>query len=490
MSRVLDAIAAHARAKPGAIALSTPDQAFTWPILRAEVTRVAADLMRLAPEKRPCAPVVVSLDNGPAWVILDLALIQLGWPSLPVPGFFTPDQIGHAIADAGADLMVSAVGDAVGEGAVLEIGGGQLRVRALASAPVALPPGTAKVTYTSGSTGRPKGVCLSQDQMEAVSASLVEVIGADFAGRHLPLLPLAILLENVAGLYTTLIAGGRYHVLPAADLGLGNPFKPDLSRLAAAIAAEQATSLILVPELLRALLMVMSFAGARFPDLRLVAVGGAKVSAQLLTQAESLGLPVYEGYGLSECASVVALNTPAEARAGTVGRPLPHLTVTLSDDGEIIVGPRPFLGYAGVAAANIGRVSTGDLGALDADGFLSIAGRRGNLIINAFGRNIAPEWVESELLAQPEIRQAVVFGEAQAALGAIIVPLMPDMDEATVARAVNRANANLPAYAQIARWRLRAPFDPDAGELTGNGRPRRAALLARHRDFIDATEQD
>jgi long-chain acyl-CoA synthetase len=321
--------------------------------------------------------------------------------------------------------------------------------------------------------------------MEDVAASLVEVIGADFAGRHLPILPLSILLENVAGLYPTLLAGGRYHVLPPSGLGVENPFKPDLGRLTAAIANEHATSLILVPELLRALLMTMEFMGLRFPDLNLVAVGGAKVAPQLLARAETLGLPVYEGYGLSECASVVALNTPAARKRGAVGRPLPHLNLQISADGEIVVGPRPFLGYAGGQACS-GPVATGDLGRLDDDGFLHIEGRRANTIINAFGRNIAPEWVESELLAQPEIRQAVVFGEAQAELGALIVPLTHEIGEAALGEAVARANRNLPAYAQVRRWTVRSAFDPEAGELTGNGRPRREVLLANHRSFIES----
>jgi len=369
----------------------------------------------------------------------------------------------------------------------LLVAGTPLSVTVLDTPASPLPAGTAKITYTSGSTGQAKGVCLSQDQMEAVAASLVEMIGADYAGRHLPLLPLSILLENVAGLYTTLLAGGRYHVLPPAELGLAEPFRPDLGKLASAIAAEGATSLILVPELLRALLMVMMFTGARFPALNLVAVGGAKVSPQLLAQANSLGLPVYEGYGLSECASVVALNTPAARQAGAVGRPLPHLTVEIATDGEIVVGPHPYLGYAG-GAAHSGPVRTGDLGRLDPDGFLHIQGRRANTIINAFGRNIAPEWVESELLAQPEIRQAVVFGEAQAELGALIVPLSPDLADDALARAVERANQNLPAYAQVRRWRVRPPLDPAAGELTGNGRPRRAVILKRHSAFVEGSQ--
>ncbi len=186
---------------------------------------------------------------------------------------------------------------------------------------------------------------------------------------------------------------------------------------------------------------------------------------------------------------MVALNTPAARRAGSVGRPLSHLSVEIAPDGEIVVGPRPFLGYAG-GEPHVGKVRTGDLGAFDADGFLRIEGRRGNTIITAFGRNIAPEWVESELLAQPEIRQAVVFGEAQATLGALIVPLLPDMDEAAIARAVDRANQALPDYARVKRWQVRPPFDLANGELTNNGRPRRAVLLSRHRDFIEASQQE
>jgi len=483
MSRVLRAIDAHAAAMPDAIALSTPSATWTYAQLGEAVSRTATALFAVAPLVRPGAPVAVRLPNGPAWVILDLALIRLGWPSLPLPGFFTPAQRDHALADAGATLLIEA---ADGEGQ-MAVAGAQITVTPCLTPAVPLPAGTAKITYTSGSTGQPKGVCLSQTQMEAVAGALVEAIGADYAGRHLPLLPLSILLENVAGLYATLIAGGRYHVLPAAALGLDNPFRPDLAALAGAITAEAASSLIIVPELLRALLMVMTFTGARFPALKLVAVGGAKVSSQLLNQADALGLPVYEGYGLSECASVVALNTPAARKAGAVGRPLAHLTVEIAPDGEIVVGPHPFLGYAG-GALNTGEVRTGDLGAFDADGFLRIEGRRSNTIITAFGRNVAPEWVESELLAQPEIRQAVVFGEAQAALGALIVPLLPDMGEAAIAQAVARANQTLPDYAQVKRWRIRAPFDPAAGELTNNGRPRRAVLLSRHRDFIEAPQ--
>ena len=185
------------------------------------------------------------------------------------------------------------------------------------------------------------------------------------------------------------------------------------------------------------------------------------------------------------CSSVVALNTPQARTIGSVGRILPHLTVEVGTDGELLVGPRPFLGYAG-GQLHAGPVHTGDLGSLDADGYLRIVGRKSNTIITAHGRNIAPEWVESELLAQPEIRQALVFGEAQSELGALIVPLMPEMLPEAVAAAVARANQNLPVYAQVGRWKLRPPFDAALGELTGNGRPRRSVLLKHEQAFISS----
>jgi long-chain acyl-CoA synthetase len=484
VSRVIQALADHATRTPGRIALSSEGGRYTYAALDAAVRRASVALMRID-AARSGRPVAILLENSPAWVILDLALVRLGCPSLPLPGFFTAAQRRHALDDAGAAALVTA-GES--ESDFLNIAGVPLHVESLRSRAGTLPRGTAKVTYTSGSTGWPKGVCLSLDQMESVAASLVAVIGADYAGRHLPVLPLSILLENVAGLYVTVLAGGEYRVLSPSTLGLEQPFQPDIARLACAVAGQGATSLILPPELLRALLMVMVFTGARFPQLNFVAVGGSKVAPGLLSQAAGVGLPVYEGYGLSECASVVALNTPSSCKVGSVGRPLRHLSVQIAADGEIIVGSRPFLGYAN-GAAREGPVRTGDLGRLDAEGFLHIDGRRTNTIITTFGRNVAPEWVESELLAQPEIRQALVFGDGQAELGALIVPLTPTMAEEAVARAIDRANQALPAYARVGRWRLRGPFDPAAGELTANGRPRRAAILNSHPDFITAPGQ-
>lgn len=464
MSRVLNAVRDAARHTPDRVVVTSSQGSMTCAGLLTEVEFLASQLAESQ------APAGVALDNGPDWIVVDLALMMTGRPSVPIPPFFTPDQTAHALTDAGASLLITTGQD----------GGIRLDPTGLPARP--LHPGTAKITYTSGSTGAPKGVCLSLDQMEAVALALVEVLGREKAGVHLPVLPLAVLLENVAGLYPILLAGGRYHALGLKEIGFGNPFQPDLGQLLGAIVQSEATSLILVPELLRGLIAAKAASGMATPQLDLVAVGGARVSPALLAAAASVGLPVVEGYGLSECASVVAMNRPGDARPGTVGRPLPHLTVSLADDGEILVGPKPFLGYVGGPAAP-DILATGDLGAFDETGRLSVVGRKSNTLITAFGRNIAPEWIESELLCEPEVRQVMVFGEAQAGLGALIVP-MPGRSPDAVADAVSRVNARLPDYAHVIRWRETPPFDPAAGQLTANGRPRRAVLLAAYAAFV------
>ena len=252
MSRVLEAVAQHAFDRPDNLALSGDRLRLTW----AELAKAIRDAMEwLGPRLESCdagAPVAIALDNGPAWVVLDLALIALGRPSLPLPPFFTAEQRRHALANSGACALVRPAHD--GEGAATLIAAEPVFAERLPFPPRALHDGVAKITYTSGSTGRPKGVCLSLAQIESVAASIVEVLGREMAQVHMAVLPLGVLLENVAGLYPTLLAGGRYHAPGLATLGFGQGSRPDIPRLCAAVADARATSLILVPEILRGIL--------------------------------------------------------------------------------------------------------------------------------------------------------------------------------------------------------------------------------------------
>jgi len=138
-----------------------------------------------------------------------------------------------------------------------------------------------------------------------------------------------------------------------------------------------------------------------------------------------------------------------------------------------------YLGVVGEGPREPGPLRTGDLGRLDAAGRLHVDGRKSNLIVTGFGRNVSPEWVEEALLAQPGVGQAVVYGDGLPAPRALIVAGAPDAD---LPAAVAAANASLPAYARVEAWRPAAPFTPTNGLLTGNGRPRRQAILAAYPD--------
>jgi long-chain acyl-CoA synthetase len=203
-----------------------------------------------------------------------------------------------------------------------------------------------------------------------------------------------------------------------------------------------------------------------------------------------LGLPACEGYGLSEAGSVVALNLPTDA-PGSVGRVLPHLRVEIraadsEGAGEILVHGAASLGYLGEPARAGGPLHTGDIGRIDAHGRLHVTGRIKHRIITGFGRNVAPEWPESELLAAPSIAQAVVFGESRPSLCAVIVPRGPLADDALDA-IVQAANARLPDYARIGCWlRADAPFSPANGQATDNGRVRRDAVQAWYGERLAA----
>ena len=445
---------------------------------RAVLDEISAVSQRLA----GAHVLAILADNSPDWAMADLAALRVGVPVLPLPPFFTPPQLAHALAQTGADRVVTDQPErilALGMG--FEISGTRRGLSWLCRdvAPVALPAGTAKISFTSGSTGAPKGVCLSADGLIDTACALKTTLSDLPIERHLAVLPLALLLENSAGIYAPLLRGAEIHLPGLASLGWQGMSGFDPQVLQEKVAEVRPNSLILVPELLKAWMLFLARGGVRVPDsLVFVAVGGARVEPESLVQARRLGLPAYQGYGLTECGSVVCLNRPGDDGVG-VGRPLPHVRASIRD-GEIHVASRAFLGYLGDAEGRFDAdYATGDLGHFDDGGHLHLSGRRKNLLITSYGRNISPEWVESALLAQPQIAQAVVAGDGRPWLAAVVVPF-PGVSSADVAGAIGRANAALPDYARLGGWIDVEPFSPADGTLTGNGRPVRVAVLERH----------
>jgi long-chain acyl-CoA synthetase len=478
MQEIFEAIARHASEKPAALAVSDDKGAWTYGELRDAIAAFVDNLRARCEDG--LRPIATRLPNSAAWAVVDLALSSAGFASVPIADFYTEEQLSSALADAGAGWIVE---PAQGPDAFTVLGSG-LSIRKLEGNKLPIHPGTAKISYTSGSTSAPKGVCLSAALQQQVAASIVERYGAGYAGVHVPVLSLGVLLENVAGLYPVLLAGGQYKVVGASSLGLTDPFRPDFAAMRTALAQAGATSTILVPELLRGL---MSQPEIPVPDMRLIAVGGSKMASELVLAARKTGLPVYEGYGLTECGSVVAVNAPDLDCPGSCGKPLSHVNLCIAEDGEVIVNGPSFLGYTGQPAHN-GDVHTGDLGEIDGEGFLSITGRKKNVIITSFGRNVSPEWIESELLLQPEFAQAVVLGDGEASLSALLVPSSPVVSPSAAKAAVDRANARLPAYARLNSFRLAPPLTPASGLVTANGRPRREAISTAYQSLVPEGE--
>ena len=433
------------------------------------------------------------LDNTPAFVVLDEALLRCGCVHVPLPLFFTPAQMRHALQAAGVDTLVTTAAQAARwsgpDWVPLTVAGIALMQARLRSEPVALPPGTAKITFTSGTTGAPKGVCLSGDAMGRVSRALVDATAPLGITRHLNALPFSVLLENVAGLMAPRLHGATVVTLPLQQVGLAGSSSFDAALFQSVVQRQQPHSLILLPQMLRAWCGHLMQSAQRAPaSLKLVAVGGAAVGAPLIHRARALGIPACEGYGLSEGASVQTLNLPEPAggqRPGSAGRVLPHARLRVAADGELEIAGSLFSGYLGDATPVPEWWPTGDLGRIDDDGFVHVLGRKKHVLITSYGRNVSPEWVETALRGQPAVLQAVVFGDGQPALSAVLWPLSPVPSDAALQAAVDAANVSLPDYARIGRWtRGRAAFDAATGLATANGRPQRDAVWRAHADAL------
>lgn len=410
MAEILRALFRNAAENGSRPAFTDDAGSVTWAELASRVSAFSEELHK--------APPILGLygHNDIDWVIALLAGWLAGRTLVPLPTFFSAAQLRHVLEDAGAgEVVCSDSGDMISDSLERPIRAVSRRRGKRCHEPVG---GGGLIIYTSGSTGAPKGVRLSLSQIDWQAMALARLTDANSQDLHLSVLPLSLLLEIICAVGIPTIAGARTHLATQTARAVGEGSVRSFN----AAFERKATTSVLVPQLLSVWIAELEASGQRASEeLRFVALGGAPVSEGLSQRAWQKGIPVYEGYGLSECCSVVAVNPPHCRKPGTVGVPLPGLDVRI-DNGEIVVsGPTVMKGYLNGPDVG-GSWHTGDLGHLDDDGYLTVAGRKDNLLVTSFGRNINPEWIEAMLMSDARIGTCAVFGHGEPRPRVLLIP--------------------------------------------------------------------
>ncbi|MEU9942435.1 AMP-dependent synthetase/ligase [Streptomyces lavendulae] len=425
---------------------------------------------------------------------------------------------------------------------------------ALAARAASVTPGAdAAIVYTSGTTGLPKGCRLTHGNLGAVQDATLPLTRGGPGDSTYLYLPLAHLLAQLIQ-FTTLLRGGELCYFGGrvedvvAELAQARPTHlPSVPRLfekvhavVAALAEGTERGRERFEEAVRLGLLA---ADGRLPDtaeeayaeaerslyapvraafggrLEWALTGGAPIAPATLDFLRACGIRVFEGYGMTESAGVISLNHPGAVRPGTVGRPVAGCEVRIAADGEVLArGPMVFPGYHGDPAATArvldadGWLHTGDLGRLDEDGFLTITGRKKELIITSAGKNITPTEVEFAVRnATPLVSRAVLVGDRRPHPVALITldgpevaawaarrsldlgtsPAAHPQVRALVAEAVAAANATVSRPARIRAFRiLDGELSVADGTLTPTLKLRRGAVAERYAAEIEALYAD
>ncbi|MER5729645.1 long-chain fatty acid--CoA ligase [Streptomyces sp. NPDC002138] len=410
------------------------------------------------------------------------------------------------------------------------------------------PDDDASIVYTSGTTGLPKGCRLTHGNLGAIQDATLPLVSGGPGDSTYLYLPLAHLLAQLIQ-FTTLLEGGELSY-----------FGGRIEDVIAELAEARPTHLPSVPRLFEKLhSVVLSLAESReggrerfeeavrlgvlaadgeLPEasrdayeaagkslyspvrealggrLRWALTGGAPIAPATLDFLRACGIEVFEGYGMTESAGVISLNHPGAVRHGTVGRPIAGCEVRIAEDGEVLArGPMVFPGYHANAAATAATVDaqgwlhTGDLGALDEDGFLRITGRKKELIITSSGKNITPTEVEFAIQRSRFVSRAVMIGDhrphpvalitldaeeiaawaAREGLDLAGTPSTHPAVRALVETAVTEANASVSRPARIRAFHvLDREFTVESGALTPTLKLRRAVVAQRYAAEIDA----
>jgi len=450
---------------------------------------------------------------------------------------------------------------------VLTLAEVQARGRALASARPGLfeetakavrPEDEASIIYTSGTTGIPKGVILTHGNFVTNLVSVSEMVEFSATDTVLSFLPLSHVLERMVT-FTYIykgcsiayaenaetVAQNLLEVRPQIMVSVPRVFEKIYSRVMdnvlsssslkrkiffwgikvgkaagqRTLAGKSVGPFLAFKRNLAHKLVYSKIIAKTGGRVRFFVSGGAPLSKDIAEFFYALGLVVLEGYGLTETAPVLSLNTFEALRFGTVGKILPGVEVMIAPDGEILAkGPNIMKGYYKKPAETQdvfenGWFKTGDIGFIDADGFLTITDRKKDLIVTAGGKNIAPQPIENILKTSPYISNAVVIGDRRRFITALIVPnfekieeyakfaKIPFADRADLVRneqvisflrtEIDRSTPNLASYERIKKIAiLDHEFEIERDEITPTLKVKRNIIEKKYRDMIEGLYGD
>jgi long-chain acyl-CoA synthetase len=482
-------------------------------------------------------------ENRVEWLVADMGILTAGAVAVTPHSSLSAKQVAYQMRDAGAkwlflstaaqlekrkqvcaeapDLKGVVVfdsaaggGDAVTWEAFLKQGREALpRLRAeLARRETAVGwDDLATLMYTSGTTGDPKGVMLTHGNLLSNVRACLEVQSVQPDDVKLCWLPLSHIYARTVDHYERLLSGLVLCLAESAETVVAN------------IAEIQPTHISCVPRFYEKILAAVAspdpaVTAAKLkhvfgPRIRFLGAGGAPLPPAVEQTLRAAGLPVYPGYGLTETAPVLTFNLAGRDRAHTVGPAVPGVEVKIAPDGEILCrGPNIMKGYwnnpkATAESIRDGWFYTGDLGSIDADGFLTITGRKKELLVLSNGKKVVPPQIEGLLVADDCIDQAVVYGEGKNYLTALLVPHWENLRKALGAAAagteeqlartpavleffrkrVDAALKDVAGYEQVKKFIVLArPFTVAGDELTVSLKTRREVIFAKYRAELEA----
>jgi long-chain acyl-CoA synthetase len=413
------------------------------------------------------------------------------------------------------------------------------------------PDDLATIVYTSGTTGSPKGAMLTHGNITSNVVSSCEVVPFRDAKLTIAFLPLSHIFERMVDMAYLYVGAGisyaesvvklpenlvevRPHAFAAAPRVFEKMYVRIMDMLATAPASKQKIfrwalgvarrrlpyrvvhksppPLLALQGSIAHLLVFRKILARLGGRIRMVFSGSAPLSQELAEFFIGAGLEIYEGYGLTETSPVITVNTPEHRKLGTVGKPIPGVEVKIAPDGEILTrGPHVMKGYWNnpQATAEVidaqGWFHTGDIGEIDEEGFLKITDRKKDLIVSAYGKNIAPQPIEAVLKTSPYIATPVLIGDRRKFLSALIVPHFERLERAAgvtgasraelvrnpkvrelIEREIERVNKDLAPYEQVKRFELLAEdFSVEGGDLTPSFKVKRKEVDKKYKPVID-----